>query len=516
MDTRPRTRLLRRAGVLAALALLAPATAGAATAQAAKKKTKAPVITRVTPLSLNVGDTLVIRGRNFRSGRLKNTVVFKRDGGRAVFVKAEIGTKKLIRVKIPAMISTSLAVRNGGPVPTRFRLRVLTTKLSRSFTAAGRSPVIGPEKPADPAPGAGAADGDCDGDHTVNAIDTDDDNDLLPDTTELTYKLDPCNADTDGDGVTDGYEYRSAQDLNNDSHQEPNGSVPYPGKRPYPNPLDKTDANTDFDGDTLTLTEEFQLWRKYGNPSAALDQLNYSDGMQYSVYSYVQGDRRRPALAAAGYGKQQAFLDWATASGYRNVFVSGLGPAVDIRDADRDGTVEGSRAGYIQTEDQYYDLDRSGWLSDDERDEDADGLTNYDEAHGRMVNEYWTSCYKPASEKPFHIGYAGTDLADADSDGDGILDGADDQDHDNVPNLMELSRNAASSSARFDWDPTDGVLCRLDEAKASSHGTPAPPQGRVNPFNPCLPETDSDFGTCPVIAGDWAPFDGSPNYFVLQ
>jgi hypothetical protein len=515
MEIRPRTRLLRRAGVLAALtALVVPATAGAATAQAAKQKTKAPVITRVTPLSLNVGDTLVIRGRHFRSGRLKNTVVFKRDGGRAVFVKAQIGTKKLIRVKIPATISTSLAIRNGGPVPTRFRLRVLTTKLSRSYTSAARSPVIGPEKAADDAPGAGAPDGDCDGDHVANSVDTDDDNDLLPDTTELAHKLDPCNADTDADGVTDGYEYRSAQDLNNDSHQEPNGAVPYPGKRPYPNPLDKADANTDFDGDTLTLTEEFRLWQRFGNPSAGLDQLNYSDGMQYSVYSYVEGDRRRPALAAAGYAKQQAFLAWAGGAGYLNVFVSGVGPARDIRDADRDGMVEGSRPGYIQTEDLYYDLDQSGWLSDDERDEDGDGLTNYDEAHGRMVNEYWTSCYK--MEKGFHLSYAGTDLADADSDGDGILDGADDQDHDNVPNLMELSRNAAASSPRFDWDPDNGVLCRLDEAKGGTDGNPVPPQGRVNPFNPCLPEPDSEFGTCPRIAGDWAPFDGSPNYFVLQ
>ena len=54
MDTRPRTRLLRRAIVVAALgALVVPATADAA------KKTKLPVITKVAPKTLNVGDTLV-------------------------------------------------------------------------------------------------------------------------------------------------------------------------------------------------------------------------------------------------------------------------------------------------------------------------------------------------------------------------------------------------------------------------------------------------------------------------
>jgi hypothetical protein len=373
--------------------------------------------------------------------------------------------------------------------------------------------VIGPEKAAsDDAPGSGAPDGDCDGDHVVNSVDTDDDNDLLPDTTELRYKLDPCNADTDGDAVTDGYEYRSAQDLNNDEYQEPNGAVPYPGKRPYPNPLDKADADTDFDGDSLTLVEEFRLWQKYGDPGAGLDHLNYSDGMQYSNFTYVQGDRRRPALPAAGYAKQQAFLNWAGGAGYLNVLVNGVGPALDIRDADRDGTLEGARAGYLQTEDLYYDLDGDGWLSDDERDEDADGLTNYDEAHGRMIADYWKSCYK--MESVFHIQYAGTDPADPDSDGDGVLDGADDQDHDDLPNLMELSRNAASSAARFDWDPADGVLCKLDKNKTPNMANPSPSEGRVNPFNPCLPDTGSR--TCPRIAGGWAPFDGSPAYWVLQ
>ena len=59
-----------------------------------------------------------------------------------------------------------------------------------------------------------------------------------------------------------------------------------------------------------------------------------------------------------------------------------------------------------------------------------------------MYDAYWNGCY--AIEKPYYIGYEGTDLADADSDGDGVRDGADDQDHDDIPNLAELSRIAAS------------------------------------------------------------------------
>ena len=62
---------------------------------------------------------------------------------------------------------------------------------------------------------------------------------MLTASNENELGLDSCKADTDGDGVPDGYEYWSARDLNDDEYQEPNTYLPYPGKRPYPNPLFK-------------------------------------------------------------------------------------------------------------------------------------------------------------------------------------------------------------------------------------------------------------------------------------
>jgi hypothetical protein len=64
-----------------------------------------------------------------------------------------------------------------------------------------------------------------------------------------------------------------------------------------------------------------------------------------------------------------------------------------------------------------------------------------------------------------------------------VLDGADDQDNDDVPNIMELSRRAASG-----YDDTDGRDC----APRKDPSLPTDPArsgdyGRVNPFNPCLP-----------------------------
>ena len=99
---------LRLAAFVAALcALLAPATAGAsvhAHAAAKKKKAKPPVVTSVRPMNVEIGQTLEIRGKYFIRGRYKNTVAFKRDGGKAVFAKAKIGTAKMLRVTVPAKL----------------------------------------------------------------------------------------------------------------------------------------------------------------------------------------------------------------------------------------------------------------------------------------------------------------------------------------------------------------------------------------------------------------------------
>ena len=84
----------------------------------------------------------------------------------------------------------------------------------------------------------------------------DSDGDMLSNGLELALGTDPCKADSDGDGISDGYEYQSALDLNRTA----NSSAipwPYPGKRPYPNPLDPNDGDVDYDGDVLTMREEY-------------------------------------------------------------------------------------------------------------------------------------------------------------------------------------------------------------------------------------------------------------------
>jgi hypothetical protein len=118
-----------------------------------------------------------------------------------------------------------------------------------------------------------------------------------------------------------------------------------------------------------------------------------------------------------------------------------------------------------------------GWLDDGERDADGDHLSNWDEAHGRMTPEWWAGEYdgqNNAKETRYPITYAGTDMADPDTDGDGVIDGLDDQDHDGLTNQYEVDRP-------YDWATT-----YISTGPANPHsGTN--PWARVQPFNPCKP-----------------------------
>ena len=102
------------------------------------------------------------------------------------------------------------------------------------------------------------------------------------------------------------------------------------------------------------------------------------------------------------------------------------------------------------------DWDHDGILSDDERDFDNDGLAN--------IYEYW-----PADFEPWDPAFPGTlrpDFLDPDTDGDGVLDGADDQDHDDVSNIDEL-RNGT-----WTMNPCDPVVSRTCPRWLDGPGVP--------------------------------------------
>ncbi len=518
----------RSVPVLSALLGLLLVAGAPAPAQAAKRKAKPPAVTKVTPLRVSVGQTLTLRGRNFRPGKRRDAVGFKRTGAAIVFVKSGISTRRMLKVKLPARLEKVMAGR-----PTRFRLRVLARRFGRGYTARRRSPLVSPRpaKGSAAPPLASLPQGDCDHDGLPNRTDADDDNDRLADTLEERIGTDGCKADSDGDGVQDGYEYRSAIDLNDDEYQAPNVALPFPGKRPYPNPLDGSDAGRDYDGDGLPMSVEQALWKVstpgggFADVPGRATPLGYSDGMQYSVSVRDGSGRRVPALPAAGYAKFQDFLAWGIRAGRRTVTLHDLNwtghteglHTYGLLDVDRDGTESAQELNPL-------DNPRGGGvgvLSDDERDEDADGLANVVEVRNAMQPTYWKGCYASEPSVEVFDHYAGTSAFDADSDGDGVRDGADDADDDDVPNVMELSRFRASG---FAYDQTDdgvngtlaggGPTCRPDpDLKADDPSHPGA-YGQVNPFNPCLPDPDSR--TCPRYFTVFpAPFEG-PHWWALQ
>ncbi|HKG40454.1 MAG TPA: IPT/TIG domain-containing protein [Conexibacter sp.] len=358
--------------------------------------TPLPVIKSVKPLRLTIGETLTIVGRNFLPGRGRNTVVFFHDGAPAIFLRAGTATKTRMTVKLTTKLGRFLTVRNNGDrAPTRFRLRVLARRFGARFTPPKLSPLVLPSPPRRTA-GAPPAAPTCTLASAAAAPTADTDGDALTNALEIRVKTDPCIADSDGDSIPDGYEYEAALDYNS-------RALPYPGKRPYPNPLDPSDAKTDYDSDGLSMADEHAAWVLYGHSTFP---LNYSDGTQTSG---------GPVAVPPG-------TEWA-------------------------------------------DLNRDGFLTDDEKDLDGDGLTNWDEAHGRMTPPWWQAAYP--GEAPYTLTYQQTDWLDPDTDGDTLPDGPDDVDHDGFANADEVTRFRT-------W---------------------------VQPFNPCLPDP-----TSPVCAKH-PPFD---------
>ncbi len=485
--------------VCAALAVV-PATAGAAT------KSSVPKVKSVAPMKLKIGDRLTIKGAGFLKGKNRNTVVFKASGQRAVFVKAESATTTKVVVKVPSKLLSFFKIKGGDSVATRFQLRVLARKLSKAYTPTKSSPVISPvttSSPSTPAKkssgssgssssssaasggstssGGPAAAADCDADSMTDDVDTDDDNDLLFDSTEATIGTGVCAADTDGDGMTDGWEYKSAVDFN--QRNCPNSTdypipcaaaYPYPKKLAYPNPR-YADAGTDFDGDFLTAGHEFLAWKRKAAADASWNNIGnlwYSAGLQASQDTSAAAPCVGMAVPEPFGGKE----DYPE-------FDRSAPPAAPSYLPDN---------AFQNAEYDIYSLDRfgrnapNGCLDDSERDEDGDFLGNVEELLAQLsARSWWNSVH---TENPYKEEFLGTDWLDADSDGDGVIDGLDDQDGDDFLNVEEVTRGSKSNTSTGALSARNGLW--------------------VDPFNPCLPAINS--ASCPtalLLDGPaWAPF----------
>jgi hypothetical protein len=462
--------------LLLTICLLALAAVLVAVPTALAASAPEPTITRVTPMRVSVGNLLTIRGTHFKARRLRNTVIFRGPDGRTAFAKPRRATTTKLVVRVPAAVARLLRVSGSRQRPTRLKLRVLSGKFSK-FTSRRLSPVVTGVGDGDGGGGGGGG-----GSTPVVCNSTaDHDGDLLANSLELSIGTDPCLADTDNDQMSDGWEYWSAKDLNVKA-------VPYPGKKPFPNALDPSDggsagatfSNIDFDGDGLTTLEEYRAWRYTGSsfdPAKAggLDlesPLGYSDGTQFSRASETPGV---PVWRSGSYGM--------------------AAPAQAFPDT--------------------YNLWNDPQWSDDERDADGDGLSNWLEAaRGPGKASYWPGFWRVEvrsidpwkkteycgqrpgefAERPF----ADLDLADADVDGDTLLDGEDDQDNDDFTNITELYEVVYDLDGNGPGGPDRpnpawcGGLKPVDAIPSIDRGGV---DWAINPFNPCVP--DPNARTCP-------------------
>jgi hypothetical protein len=360
----PRRPALLLVAIAAVLAV--PASASAATTSAP------PTIRTVKPLELHVGETITLTGNHFIRGAYKNTVVFKRDGKRAVFAKARTASTTRLIVVVPVKLATYLGRKSGTQVATTFRLRVLSHRFGARYTTDRLSPRISP-----PLPGAIVAPPDCDHDGTPDATDPDDDNDLLTDAQEAQLGSNACSADTDSDGVSDYFEYASAVDLN--------GS--YASKAPHPSLLAQ-DANVDYDQDGLTQADEYQLW--VYTTGGGIAPLTYSDGSQNTGSTGTTDDNRdadNDGLANWDESHGRMRIDWWTGK-YKDekqyVGSAGASPLgqVSMTDPDSDGDT----------------------IPDGADDQDHDGVSNVDEIDRDRIfaggYSYWLHPYNPCLPNP--------------------------------------------------------------------------------------------------------------------
>jgi len=420
---------------LALLGALFAALPGAP-AHAAKKKTaKVSTVKLVSPMRVKVGRTITIRGTRFSTNRRRNTVIFRSPGKRTAFAKPRrAGPRKLV-LRVPASVERLLTNRDAKGVgsPTRFRIRVLVRRKFGKYSKRRNSPLILTSLRS----GAPATCGNG----------SDFDGDLLPNSVEAAIKTDPCNKDTDGDGVEDGFEQESARDLNQ-------RALPYPGKRPFPNALDASDAGHDYDGDGLANRDEFRAWAHApANPPP-------------SALQFYSGDLAAPAFGGS----------------YSDVPRFG-GHTLPLNYSDGDQSSVDASSGTPEYK-SHLDLDPDGQLTDDERDADGDGLSNHDELYKLMRVAFYPGgeeCgyeYTPALPRTF----LEPDYLEWDTDGDGVWDGNDDQDNDDVSNVDEtqspyMTQMHSRWAACGEGKPSPLPIDRARDGSATLR----------HPYNPCLP-----------------------------
>jgi hypothetical protein len=189
-----------------------------------------------------------------------------------------------------------------------------------------------------------------------------------------------------------------------------------------PNPTD-TDDDADFLPDTIEETARTNACVADSDSDKLLDGWEYMSGLDLNANALPYPAKRPYPNALFSDAMVDHDGDGLHAWVEHALWWRG-GAKYPIDYSDGDQTTQPDPVGTSVWNDWDYD----GILSDDERDFDNDGLAN--------IYEYWAATFAPWD--PSFPGTLRPDFVDQDTDGDGVLDGWDDQDHDDVSNIDEL------------------------------------------------------------------------------
>ena len=302
-------------------------------------------------------------------------------------------------------------------------------------------------------------------------------------------RTNPTNKDSDGDGLTDGYEDRnrngarsptetdpSVYDTDNDGMDDgwewsfSRGEACVEGQVEFLNPLDGSDGRRDIDDDGLTSLEEYQVLRIVDDE--VVEQATNPCHPDTDGDGLLDGLELRSRYGTESTSPTNADSDGdGIPDGLEDSNADGLwDPDTETspmnRDSDGDGLFDGEE-----------DLNGDGIFGSDEPspfigDSDGDGLTD-----GQEVKATGTSPTKADTDgdglfDPIELGliddldpFSVTDPRERDTDGDGIADGAEDRNANGRVDEGELDPR------RVDTDG-DGLTDSMEDANRDGRFQP--------------------------------------------
>ncbi|MDG1478496.1 MAG: MYXO-CTERM sorting domain-containing protein [Myxococcota bacterium] len=313
--------------------------------------------------------------------------------------------------------------------------------------------------------GDGLSDGDEVNDYTTDPLDSDTDADGLSDGDEVNdHGTDPLDSDTDADGLSDGDEVNDYTTDPLDSDTDADGLSD--GDEVNDHGTDPLDTDTDSDG--CTDGDEVN---DYGTDPTIAD----SDGDGVSDCDEVSGGTDPNNVDSDGDGLSDGEeLNQGTDPSDSDSDGDGLTDSEEINDegtdpldddSDDDGLSDGDEVNDTGTDPNDPDSDSDGLSDSDEvndhttdpldADTDADGLSDGDEVNDTGTDPLDDDSDDDGLSDGDEVNDTGTDPLDTDTDADGLSDGDEVNDHSTDPLDADTDDGGVSDGDEISVNGTD-------------------------------------------------------------